>query len=371
MEDLELILIDIQEILPVWKELRIKDLSFELKSGCTNKIFQIKIVNSEKIEIIPNILIYREFCTDTTLINKANEKISFQALSAAKIGPKLYGVTEKFRLEEFIFGEHPKNKEMFEKKFNRKISKYFKKINSLKPELINTEPLILEVLNLENKKILIINENISNLNIEENALLKLKEIIRLLYNNENEINFLKNNLPKNQDALSFCHNDLNPLNIIKKSNDFIIIDCDYCGINYRGFDLAAYFLEIPFDYNDYPNIKFLTELEFGDKEIEELCKYYTFYDFVDKFKLEFDENEINEKEFEIDKIIIKNNLVEEFKNYIKTLIEEIRIGALLVFFYFGLWSIYQFITRDLNPNEFLLTAIVKFNSYFKWKAKYF
>ena len=64
-------------------------------------------------------------------------------------------------------------------------------------------------------------------------------------------------------------------------------------------------------------------------------------------------------------------LVDEFKNCLKTLIEEIKIGALLVFFYYGLWSIYQFITRELNPNEFLLTAIIKFDFYFKWKSKYF
>jgi len=46
-----------------------------------------------------------------------------------------------------------------------------------------------------------------------------------------------------------CHNDLNNLNIMVAPDDVFLIDYDYVGFNYVGFDIANMINETSLDYS--------------------------------------------------------------------------------------------------------------------------
>jgi len=71
-----------------------------------------------------------------------------------------------------------------------------------------------------------------------------------------ELEWLTKEMEKSKSPVVFCHNDLQGGNIIlrndtvhEKEPNLMIIDFEFGGYNYRGFDLANHFCEWIFDYN--------------------------------------------------------------------------------------------------------------------------
>ena len=61
-------------------------------------------------------------------------------------------------------------------------------------------------------------------------------------------------LPKNKETIVICHNDLNNLNILVRADEVFLIDYDYVGYNFIGYDIANLINETSFDYGhpSYP-----------------------------------------------------------------------------------------------------------------------
>lgn len=267
------ILVNITKFLPSWGVLSPEDLSITSLAGLTNITLKIKVIETcEKYkEITPNILIYRHFCSSPEFINPETERLVFETLSLAGIGPQTYGYCSEFRLEEFINGTHPNRVDMASSKMIRALAEPIAKIH---------------LLNVDLDKVPIMKKFLEN---EEN-IVRAKGIFDLNGNKDSRIDILREILCKSEaefmlkeekgKGVTFCHNDLNPTNIFLVNNEkieFKFIDGEYAGYNYRGFDIASIFIEISFNYDDFPKYFFTPELFAKENNIREFCEFYLFF----------------------------------------------------------------------------------------------
>ena len=195
----------------------------QITGGISNQIYMISADNVETILI----RIYGKKME--SLINRNDEINIFQFVSNYQVAPKLLGLFEGGRFEEYIDAKPLDEKDII--KFRNKIIEKIKKINIMpfSGSLICWKRLF-----------------------EWNQILKNKKI----YDYNDEINQLKNKMneyPNNHLFFKkvFCHNDLLPSNILVDKNENIhFIDYEYAGINYLGMELANHVI-----YYDFENIK--------------------------------------------------------------------------------------------------------------------
>lgn len=74
----------------------------------------------------------------------------------------------------------------------------------------------------------------------------LNKVLDILKERKKWAEFL---LPKTEKSLAVCHNDLNNLNIMKTTEKVYLIDYDYVGFNYIGYDIANLINETSIDYS--------------------------------------------------------------------------------------------------------------------------
>lgn len=331
----------IKDSLPQWSQLTLEDVDFSSSVGLTNIVYIIKVKLTKKGQTLPNSLIYREFKENSLFIITENERKYFMELGNSGFGPKCYALTDKFRLEEFIEGQHPESKEMLDKKFNRRFSKCIAEIHNFNVSVSDKTPIVLKILNEDNCFIKFINESLDTTPHEKKFEFKTKTLIKEFFGNKEEISFLREKLPQNSEAICFCHNDLNKTNFFYFEKDekisFSIIDCDYSGYNYRGFDLASYIVEIPYNYSYFPKIEYFEERELDIPALKDISKYYIFFNFAQKYKIIYDENLIIDDDKKIDEILEKSDLINLFNQKLEEFFEELKIGLLLCYFYYGIW----------------------------------
>ena len=157
--------------------------------------------------------------------------------------------------------------------------------------------------------------------------------------------FLLENLPIEEDSVTFCHNDLNPTNIFTKNDEILLLDFEYAGYNYRGFDIAGYFIEIAYDYSDFPNYCYRPELLASEEIISQFCYFYLKY-------------------------LMKDKMDEETLNKLKKLVREVKIGLLNWLFFTSLWCVYMAESSKIEF-DYLGMAKDKFKRYNEIKKKYF
>jgi len=83
------------------------------------------------------------------------------------------------------------------------------------------------------------------------------------------------------------HNDISPANLLctnLKTQDLCLIDYEYCGLNYRGYDLAVLIEDIVTDYMhpEYPTFKMHNELKISDSEENLIIHHYIKTGFSEK-----------------------------------------------------------------------------------------
>ena len=201
-----------------------EDINIEkLTGGISNQIFK---VSSKNLGIIL-IRIYGQKME--SLINRTDEINIFKCVSNNNLSPKLLGLFDKGRFEEYIDATPLDEKSII--KFKREIIYKIKKINSMpfNGSLICWDRLF----------------NWNNILISNNSQNYLKDI--------NKLKLKLNEYPNNHIFFRqvFCHNDLLPSNILVDINNQIhVIDFEYAGINYIGLELANHLI-----YYDFENIK--------------------------------------------------------------------------------------------------------------------
>lgn len=369
------VLLSIKDFLPQWSQLTIEDVDFSTSVGLTNIVYIIKI-KLKNSHIFPNKIIYREFQEENSLfIITENERNFFRELANSGLGPKYYALTNKFRLEEFINGQHPESKEMQDKKFNRYFLKCVTDIHNLNVLVNEKTPIIVKMLNENNCFIKFINESLNSKLHEKDFAVKTKQLIKDFFGNKEEISFLREKLPKNPESICFCHNDLNKTNFFyEKKHDkisFSIIDCDYSGFNYRGFDLASYIVEIPYNYSDFPKIEYFEERELDLAALQDMSKYYIFFNFAHKYKLVYDEKQVVDDDKIIDEILKKDGLLILFNQKTEEFLYELKVGLLLCYFYYGIWVLSKGVETSKQEYDRIGLVELKIQIYKKRKKEFF
>ena len=151
-----------------------------------------------------------------------------------------------------------------------------------------------------------------------------------------ELIFMEKNL-KNRSDIVLCHNDLLLKNFIKSQNSVEVIDYEYCGYNYRAFDIVNHFNEwcgFEVNWDIFPN----------EDTQRRFLKIYL-------------ENYYDNKKGEID-----------MDEKINQMLEDIKWFDLASNYYWGLWALIQAALSiiDFNYNEY---ANLRFKRYFVIKNR--
>ena len=205
------IYLDLINLLPEYKYC--KNMKIEkITGGISNFIYKVLVDDKE-----PILIRYYGKQMDN-LISRSQEIKIFKLMSDNNLGPRLIKLFDKGRIEQFIESESltEHNIRIFKKEIITKI----KQINQ-----INYDGNLICWERLNNWNFLIPNYNF------EIEIQYFKDLLSSYSNNH----FLLKEV--------FCHNDLLPGNIlVDKKNKIHIIDYEYAGINYLGFELANHLI---------------------------------------------------------------------------------------------------------------------------------
>jgi thiamine kinase-like enzyme len=139
-------------------------------------------------------------------------------------------------------------------------------------------------------------------------------------------------VPSNAEVV-FCHNDVLAANILKLNNGGIqLIDFEYGGINFRGFDIANHFNEYAGGTDTgIPNYDWAPTPQQQEDFVKEYVK-------------------ASSSDLEVEEML-----------------EQVRAFVMVNHLYWGLWAVNQASTEGCKDFDYLLYASNRMNQYFKCK----
>lgn len=347
-------------ILSKWKHLTEEDMKFERMKGMTNKVYKVTLDHKGKE---PKEVILRQFCGVEGVVDQDKEAKVFKAMSESGLGPRCLGEDNDLRLEEFFDARDIKASEYKEKFMRRRLAQVLAGTHKIKVPDIDQTPLFGVVLdNPEFYKSFIEKCDQDIYNEKEKEL--IKELRPLA--DQSEQDFIRKVLPNEE--LVFSHNDLLTGNILvsEDKKDVRFIDYEYASYNFRGFDIGNMFRESLFDYTykSPPYFKVVEENFPNEQELRDFIRYYLI--FTDMSEKEKDKREkLIEEDSEMEKYIEENYNKDEFKEREDSLYKNVRIGAMLAFYYWTIWGVKMFkeASADFDYLEYARANHEKYQTY--------
>ncbi|CAF2722233.1 unnamed protein product [Rotaria sp. Silwood2] len=329
-----------------WSTLTVEKIRIDrISGGLSNYLYccslpdQIQTQHNEPRKVL--LRVYGESHREhrSTLLN---DSVVCTLLSERKLGPHVYGIFPDGRLEEFVEAETLLVSEIRDENISRKISGLLGKIHQIDMPLVK-EPIWL--FNTIERYLSDITFIINKLKDDEDR--QIFQELRSVCNFTQEFEHLKKLLSTIDSPVCFTHNDFQPGNILRlncESDNFTVIDFEYCSYNYRGFDIGNHFCEFMFDYKSatewpffkadftcYPNEKqqmnFL--LSYIDALIASQDKYiYSIHQItngMDYNEIDFDRNKLARK-----------------------IIKEANYFALAAHFFWTLWAIHMAVSATIK-----------------------
>lgn len=207
----------------------------------------------------------------------------FNMLSLKELGPKLYGKFEDGRLEEFLPATSLTSDELTNDEISAIIAKKLAVVHNLDVPLDRNNNWLADRLNEFGDFRKLGPPEFSNDSSDSTKEIA-KELLAIDYSRE--IKFVLDLLDRTESPFVFSHNDLHQGNILlaeyskRRPNlkeRIVFIDFEYCGYNYRAFDIANHFCEWCFEYDttEYPHFKFSKD-KFPSKDIQRnFVRYYS------------------------------------------------------------------------------------------------
>lgn len=222
----------------------------------------------------------------------------FKQLAMENLGPKLYGIFDGGRLEEYLPSNPLLWHEMISEKVFAAVARKIAAIQRMNVKQLNKGPnWLLDKFNLYYDFIVLANKSppiFSEQTLETTKCIA-NELRDIDY--KSEINYLENLILESNAPLVFSHNDLHQNNIILLHNNneqnniqgldedlsiltiedrIVLIDFEYCSYNYRTFDLANHLSEWCFDYNGdkYPYFNYSKERFPADSDQKKFLGYF-------------------------------------------------------------------------------------------------
>ncbi|CAF1204355.1 unnamed protein product, partial [Rotaria sordida] len=167
-------------------------------------------------------------------------------LSERKLGPHVYGIFPEGRLEEFVEAESLLVSEIRDPKISQKIGRLLSELHQFDMPLVKEPIWLFQTIE---RYLLDLPTDIYKFEIEDDR--EIFQELRSVCNFTEEFDELKKILATVQSPVCFTHNDFQPGNILRlksQTENFTVIDFEYCSYNYRGFDIGNHFCEFMFDY---------------------------------------------------------------------------------------------------------------------------
>uniref|UniRef100_A0A915IAT3 Uncharacterized protein n=1 Tax=Romanomermis culicivorax TaxID=13658 RepID=A0A915IAT3_ROMCU len=187
-----------------------------------------------------------------------SESVIFTLLSEKGIGPKLYGVFNDGRLEEFIKSKTLQTSDLWQPDMSRRIARKLASLHKLNLPIVKIPTYLTDAMERWFVKLQELKPE-TCIDVGLNVHVSLGRL-------HEEFRLIQKAMMRSQSPVVFCHNDLQEGNILSPtensdSNDLIVIDFEYASYNYRAFDFANHFCEWTFDYtnNSYPFYWFSNE----------------------------------------------------------------------------------------------------------------
>jgi len=276
---------------PTWKDVHLEDIEAKpLVGGCSNLLWKVSQRNGG---VEPQCVVYRRYCA-STIVDRDTEAKIMEVLAEEGITVRVYVDDEKYRIEDFIVGSHPKTDEIF----TDELLQIMAEIHNHKDDTV--EPVAFR--------------RIGHLwKLAEKALPDCAHEAFEAFHNANieaEINWLKSQFQNKNFLLGLCHNDLHALNILhtkslpdyykeRNPRNLILIDFEFADYNYLACEWANSFYECCMDnaYAKWPYFN-MEKSKWPSKKVQKaLITRYFEYMFEERPKETFVNNFITQIEF--------------------------------------------------------------------------
>lgn len=249
--DLKLMILGIVQAVELgWSKVTEENFAISRLTGNSSQVYLLEAGPN----VSPKNFIFRFFGSAGTLDINTSSSITLE-LSKHNLAPKIFLETSAYRLEEYLQGYRSLSiSEIREVKIAEKISAKLKFFHSLDfSSFVNPNSIIC----VENAKKWrkVAQNNFSCINDNE----RTQEIEQAILALSQEYwNVFEEILP-NSSPVVVSHMDTSYLNILyqEEKEEVYLLDFDYTGYCYRGFDLAMLLTDIKYDYNinEYPYFK--------------------------------------------------------------------------------------------------------------------
>ena len=269
MEVIDFILSVIQKSELNWNKVTQHECKISKLVGNSNKVYLVET----NLPVTPKRLIFRVFGPGETLDLPTNSSI-FQRLSQNEIAPQIYLETSEYRLEEYLEDTRTLQQlECLDPLMACRIGKKLKEFHSQDLSDILNSHVPVCITNVQKWRIL--GQSVLSKLIHTKRQQEVSSALECL--NDRFYEMYMDVLPKESPIL-LSHMDTSFLNFLYKESteEIYIIDYDYAGYCYRGFDIAMLLQDIKYDYNypQYPFYRYSPEAYPGDYILAEYVKAY-------------------------------------------------------------------------------------------------
>lgn len=268
----------------------------------TNCIYKIEYKDAS-MQFSPPSLLLRVYGKNVdSIIDRDSELQILIKLSLKKIGPKLLGIFENGRFEQFLdgfvtLGKNELRDPVISQMLGRRMKDLHYKINLDEQDLNLEFPVawvqILKWMQLLESQIL---PSYDPETIEETLLVPWATFRSLVFSYRDWL-FSKYDTENLAENYRFCHNDAQYGNLLLKESfdskktvvgannkhdkDLVVIDFEYSGPNFPAYDIADHFCEWMSDYHDPERPYYVHDRKYPtQKEQLNMIRSYVEYDFV-------------------------------------------------------------------------------------------
>eukprot|EP00177_Eucheuma_denticulatum_P003528 GFKZ01006376.1.p1 GENE.GFKZ01006376.1~~GFKZ01006376.1.p1 ORF type:complete len:355 (+),score=46.51 GFKZ01006376.1:325-1389(+) len=222
-------------IIPTWSSHPLSEIEVSpMSGGLTNSIYKASLPSVDPESVLIRLFGAPDVFTGS---QRVTESIIFEQLADASIAPGLLAVMPNGRVEQFLKARNIELHEMTHEGILRGVAKAMARLHKFEPcgvDITRDAAVWLDI----GKWI----EELGHL--AGTGKLVLPEGI-FLRECEDGLQKTKEDLEKSASPIVFCHNDLLCGNIMvgEKDNEVSLVDFEYAGFNYRGFDIGNFFCE--------------------------------------------------------------------------------------------------------------------------------
>ncbi|CAG8487598.1 8420_t:CDS:2 [Paraglomus occultum] len=243
-ENTDDILSFLRNVLPGWSDVKTAEIK-RVSGALTNSVFFVTAL-TETPKASPRKILLRVYGTGADQVIDRERELKFlEMLGSLNIGPSILALFQNGRVEQFLPSRTLTNQDIRNQETSRQIARLIARLHSNVPGP-STKDVVPEVwANINKWYDIAVKLTTTEMREASIEILNLDAL-------RDEINELRHYVDMLDSPIVFSHNDAqcgNFLRLTDGTNELVIVDFEYSGYNYRGFDLANHFCEWAYDYH--------------------------------------------------------------------------------------------------------------------------